>query len=195
MDTQPRIWHPPVVPYDPPADLAALTLAELAEAVAARRLPPVERWNPTERIDSGMRIATDGKWYHLGAPIARPAMVRAFSSLLWREPDGSHWLRTPQDWQAITVDDAAFVAVDLRADTDTLTFRLNTDELVMAGPDNPLRIAGTIDAPAAYLTVRYGLEARLDRSTWTQLAELALAGDGDPPSVVSRGARFVLVPA
>jgi uncharacterized protein len=63
---------------------------------------------------------------------------------------------------------------------------------VLAGPDNPLRAAGDPDCPAVYLAVRHGCEARIDRSTWLQLAELALASD---MIVTSRGARFSLVPA
>jgi hypothetical protein len=42
--------------------------------------------------------------------------------------------------------------------------------------------------------VRHGCEARLDRSTWLQLAEHALA-TGDGSAVESQGARFALIPA
>ena len=89
---------------------------------------------------------------------------------------------------------AAFIAVDMQARQDVLAFRLNTDELVLAGPDHPLRAAGDAETPAIYLAVRHGCEARLDRSTWVQLAEHALAR-GDGRSVVSQGAVFPLVPA
>ena len=40
--------------------------------------------------DSEMRIARDGTWFHQGSPIGRPNMVRLFSTILRREPDGSH---------------------------------------------------------------------------------------------------------
>jgi hypothetical protein len=182
------------MPYEPPPELAALSLAQIAEAVAARRLPPVERWTPAESIDSHMRIAADGAWFHEGRPITRPAMVRAFASLLLRDAECQHWLMTPHCRQAIAVEDAAFVAVDLRETDGALAFRLNTDELVLAGPDHPLRAVGDPDWPAIYLAVRHGCEARLDRSTWLQLAEHALAAD-EGLSVVSQGARFTLVPA
>jgi hypothetical protein len=75
-----------------------------------------------------------------------------------------------------------------------LAFRLNTDELVIAGPGNPLRAAGERDTPAIYLAVRHGCEARLDRSTWLQLAEHALATGGGS-AVTSQGAAFTLIPA
>lgn len=183
--------------YEVPPDLAALSLSQVAELVAQRKLPPIDRWQPAERIDSEMRIAADGRWYHQGSPIGRPAMVRAFSALLRRDPDGSHWLVTPQCLQSIAVEDVAFLAVDLKAADGALTFRLNTDEFVVADADHPLRAAGDPDAPAIYLGVRNGLEARLDRSTWLQLAELALArtgSGGEPLAVTSRGVTFPLVP-
>ena len=80
------------VPYTPPPELAGMSLAQIAEAVAERELPPVEQWSPDNVDDSHMRIAADGSWYHEGSQITRPAMVRAFAGLLNREADGSYWL-------------------------------------------------------------------------------------------------------
>ena len=185
------------MPYEPPPELAGLSLTEVAALVAARRLPPLERWNPTQVLDSQMRIAADGRWFHMGAAISRPAMVRAFSSLLMRDADGQHWLITPEDKQSIEVEDAAFIAVDVREDDGALAFRLNTDEFVIAGPDHPLTARGTLQAPALYLAVRHGCEARLNRSTWLQLAQIARSErpDGSDATVTSQGAKFALTPA
>lgn len=182
------------MPYDAPPELAAMSVAEIARAVEQRRLPPVESWNPTESVASEMRIAADGTWFHQGRPIRRPAMIRAFASLLMRDGQGQHWLVTPQCRQSIAVEDAAFIAVDVQCKGDAMAFRLNCDELVLAGPDHPLRAAGEPDVPAIYLAVRHGCEARIDRSTWLQLVELALAS-GDGLAVTSRGARFSLTPS
>lgn len=187
------MWHREPVPYDPPPELAGLSLAEIAEAVAAQRLPPVATWTPAETGDSHMTIAADGSWWHEGGRITRPAMVRAFASLLMRDGEGQHWLMTPQQKLAIAVEDAAFLAVDCVERESALAFRLNTDELVVADAAHPLSVRGTDEAPAAYLAVRNGCEARLDRSTWLQLAEVALA-QGDGSSVASGGASFPLTP-
>ncbi len=181
------------MPYHPPPDLAGLSLAEIAEQVAQRKLPPVEQWAPEREGDSHMRIAADGTWFHDGSPITRPAMVRAFSGLLTRDGDGRHWLVTPHERLAIVVEDAAFQAVDAVRTGDGIAFRLDTDDLVVAGPDHPLRAAGDADTPALYLHVRGGLEARLNRSTYAQLAEIALA-EGDDWCVTSLGQRFSLIP-
>lgn len=182
------------MPYEPPPELAGLSLAQIAELVAARKLPPLDAWSPQEIGDSEMRIAADGRWYHQGGLIARPAMVRAFASLLMRDADGQHWLVTPTQKLSIAVEDAAFLATDVRQDGDALAFRLNSDDFVIAGPDHPIRAAGDAENPAIYLAVRHGTEARLNRSTWAQLAEIALAGPGDGTSVTSRGATFPLMP-
>lgn len=170
-----------------------MSLADIAAAVAARKLPPVDKWEPAETADSHMRIAADGTWFHEGRPISRAAMVRAFASLLVRDPDGQHWLVTPECKQSIQVEDAPFIAVDMQVNDGALTFRLNTDDLVIVGPDNPIRSAGDPETPAIYVTVRHGCEARLNRSTYEQLARHALA-EGEGWTVTSNGAQFDLVP-
>lgn len=187
------------MPYEPPPELAALSLAEIAEAVTARRLPPLAEWAPAETGESHMEIRADGRWYHEGGEIKRPAMIRAFSTLLLRDEAGQHWLMTPYQRQSIAVEDAAFVATDVVRRTDeagqsALAFRLNTDDIVVAGPEHPLRAAGNAEVPALYLAVRNGCEARLNRSTYAQLAELALE-EGDDWTVSSGSARYSLVPA
>ena len=180
------------MPSEPPPERVALSLERIAELVAQRRLPPLDQWAPTATSDSRMRIAADGRWYHDGGEISRPAMVRAFASLLMRDGDGRHWLVTPQERQSIAVDDAAFMAVDCKREGDALAFRLNTDDLVIAGPDHPIVARGDADTPALYLGVRHGLEARLNRGTYVQVIEMALE-NGDL-AVSSQGARFPLVP-
>ena len=183
------------MPYEPPPELAALSLAEIAALAAARKLPPVDQWHPTASSDSLMQITADGRWFHDAkfpgdGEIKRPAMIRAFASLLRRDPDGQHWLVTPHERQSVVVDDAAFSAVDVVRLGTALTFRLNTDDTVVAGPEHPLIARGTAELPAIYLAVRHGTEARLNRSTWLQLVELA---DADL-TVTSQGAAFSLVP-
>jgi len=181
------------MPYEPPPELSELSLAEAAALVETRKLPPVSQWQPQTTLDSKMRIAADGRWFHDGGEITRPAMIRAFASLLMRDADGQHWLVTPEDRQSIAVDDAAFIAVDVKQDSDALIFRLNTDDLVIAGPDHPIIARGDRDVPAIYLGVRHGTEARLNRSTYSQIIDIAL--EGDDLTISSLGKIFPLVPA
>lgn len=182
------------MPYQAPPELAALSLAEIAEQVAARKLPPVESWSPQNETDSLMKITADGQWFHDGGAITRQAMVRAFSGLLKREEDGPHWLVTPFEKAKIEVEDAAYIAVDVSQKDHGLAFRLNTDDFVIASENNRLIARGNTETPALYLQVRGGLEARLNRSTYQQLADIALAS-GEDWTVESCGAKFSLLPA
>ncbi|MGB3377255.1 MAG: DUF1285 domain-containing protein [Allopontixanthobacter sediminis] len=182
------------MPYEAPPELASLTLAQIAEQVKQRKLPPVEDWSPQKTGDSLMRIAADGTWFHDGGEIRRPAMVRAFAGLLTRDAEGRHWLVTPFEKLSIEVVDAAFIAVDVSEVDGGLGFRINTDELVIAGPDNPITARGDPETPGIYVTVRRGLEARLNRSTYQQLLAIALAR-GDDWTVRSQGTNFALQPS
>lgn len=179
------------MPYEPLPDLATLSLAEIAALNDARKLPPVTQWNPVASSDSLMTILADGRWFHDGGEIRRPAMIRAFAGLLRREADGQHWLVTPAEKQSIKVEDAAFIATDVVVQDGALAFRLNTDEVVIAGDEHPLTARGTAELPAIYLAVRNGCEARINRSTWLQLVDLADA----ELTVTSQGRQFSLVPA
>lgn len=183
----------------PPDDLARLSLAEVAKLAEENRLPPVESWNPAHCGDSEMRIARDGTWFHQGSPIGRQAMVRLFSSILRREADGHYVLVTPVEKLDIAVDDAPFVAVEVKVDGEgsscVLSFRLNTGDVVMAGTEHPIRFDYATNGPHLYLLVRGGLEALVARPVWYELADLALANDSEPPGLWSNGAFFPLEPA
>jgi hypothetical protein len=184
------------MPMAPPPDLASLSLADIAKLAAEQKLPPVERWNPTHCGDSEMRIARDGTWFHQGSPIARKEMVRLFSTILRREPDGSFVLVTPVEKLDIAVEDAPFVAVELKAEraerSASLTFRLNTGDLVTASAEHPLRFEQAADGPRPYLRVRGALEALLARPVYYELAQIALASADEPAGVWSEGAFFPL---
>jgi hypothetical protein len=178
----------------PPIELQGISLAELQKLIDERRLPPVERWNPERCGHSGMRIARDGTWFHEGAPISRPAMVRLFSTVLRREADGRHVLVTPVEKLDIDVEATAFRAIEMRregeGEAQILAFKLDAGDAVILGPDHPLTIAETEHGPSPRLLVRHGLEAELSRPVYYELAELALAAD--PPGVWSSGAFFPL---
>lgn len=180
----------------PPEDLSRLSLAEIAQRAADRKLPPVESWNPAHCGHSDMRIARDGTWFHAGSPIGREAMVRLFASILRREADGRHVLVTPVEKLDIDVEDAAFIAVEVKSEgagaDRRLAFRLNTGDIVVADAAHPLRLGEGADGPLPYLAVRGGLEARIARPVYYQLAAIAIDEGADPPGLWSGGAFFPL---
>src|SRR5215472_9198328 len=132
---------------------------------------------PIDRGDLDMRIARDGTWFYRGSPIGRPALVKLFASVLRRESDGRYWLVTPVERGRIEVEDVPFLAVALTVQGEgceqELIFRTNMDDIVTAGPDNPLRVeTAATGEPTPYILVRDDLEARLVRSVFYDLVEL-----------------------
>ena len=83
---------------------------------AAKGPPPVHLWNPPFCGDIDMRIAADGTWFYQKTPIGRPALVKLFASMLKREGD-RYFLVTPVEKCGIAVDDAPFLAVELKVET------------------------------------------------------------------------------
>ena len=187
------------MPMAPLPDLHSLSIAEIARLADNRELPPVDRWNPAHCGSSEMRIARDGRWFYQGSQIGRAEMVRLFSGVLRREPDGSFVLVTPVEKLDIEVEDAPFVAVEMKAEGDgadaRLAFRLNTGDLVTAGAGHALRFEAGEDGPRPYLHVRGGLEALVARPVWYELAERAVAGEDGAAGVWSDGVFFRFEPA
>jgi len=182
-----------------PIRITGQPLEAIAALVADRTLPPVDKWNPTHCGNSDMRIARDGTWYHQGSPITRPAMVRLFSTVLRREPDGSHVLVTPVEKLSIHVDATAFIAVEMESQGEgegrRIALSLNSGDALVVGRDHPLTVTEDSHGPQPRVLVRHGLEATLARPLYYELAEIALAEAHDPPGVWSEGCFFSLNPA
>jgi hypothetical protein len=143
-----------------------------------------------------MRIARDGTWYHQGSPIGRPAMVRLFSTVLRREPDGRHMLVTPVEKLEIDVETTAFRAIEMMSEGEgrgrRIAFKLDSGDAVVLGPEHPLAVVEGEHGPSPRILVRHGLEAELTRPLYYELAEIALAEGHQPPGVWSSGAFFPL---
>src|SRR5690349_19402243 len=183
------------------SDDFAIGLASLQrDAAAGRGLPPVERWHPAHCGDIDIRIARDGIWFHQGTPIGRKELVRLFSTILRKDPDG-YVLVTPAEKMRIVVEDAPFVAVLLDVEgsgrEQKLIFTTNVGDQTTASVDNPIRVESdrATGEPAPYVHVRKGLEARIARAVFYQLADLAVPGDGEHAGflgVWSKGVFFRL---
>lgn len=146
------------------------------DAASGKGLPPVHLWNPPFCGDLDMRIAGDGTWFYLGTPIGRPALVRLFSSILKRE-DGKHFLVTPVEKVGIVVDDAPFLAVEMRKHEHrrgaTLTFRTNVDDWVTCDAAHRLRFEMAEDGGLMpYLHVRADLWAKVTRALYYDLVDI-----------------------
>ncbi len=150
--------------------------AAAKDAAATKGLPPVHLWNPPFCGDLDMRIAGDGSWYYMGTPIGRPALVRLFSTILKREND-KYFLVTPVEKVGIRVDDAPFMAVEMRkfsaASGLLLQFRTNVDDWVDCDAAHRLRFEpGEAGGLTPYLHVRADLWAKVTRSLYYELVDM-----------------------
>jgi hypothetical protein len=159
--------------------------------------PPVHLWNPPFCGDLDMRIASDGTWFDMKTPIGRPALVKLFASVLKREDD-KYFLVTPVEKCGITVDDAPFMAVEMKVEAGAagrvLHFRTNVDDWVACGSDHALRFEPEPDTGGLkpYLHVRRGLWAKVTRALFYDLVELGEEREvaGEEMFGVSSGNQF-----
>jgi len=130
-------------------------------------------------------IRRDGDWLYRGSSIRRKELVCLFAGVLTRDETGEYVLETPVERGRIEVEDAPFVAVELDwgvcgGGQQHLSFRLNTDQVVTAGPAHPIRMsAGVGDERVPYLHVRDGqggwpIEARICRAVYYEMVALAV---------------------
>jgi hypothetical protein len=178
-------------------------IAGAAKRAGEQGLPPVHLWNPPFCGDLDMRIASDGTWFYLKTPIGRPALVKLFASVLKREGD-RYYLVTPVEKCGIVVDDAPFMAVELKVEHgergQVLTFRTNVEDWVACGADHALRFEPEAETGGLkpYLHVRRDLWAKVTRALFYDLVELGEERDIDGErmfGVVSAGEFFVMAPA
>lgn len=175
-------------------------LARLAASlgdVGRKGPPPVERWNPAYCGEIDMRIAADGTWHYNGSPIARPALVRLFSTVLRKDPE-RYVLVTPVERVGIVVEDVPFLAVEMAVNGEgggrQIAFRTNVDDVVRVGPDHPLRF-DTDDTGGVrpYVRVRGDLWARVTRALAFDLVDLGDERDADGAFGVTVEGTFYLI--
>lgn len=171
------------------------TLQSEAGLEKPRSLPPVHLWNPAHCGDIGLEIRRDGSWWQDGVRFSREKLVRLFSTILRRDPDG-YYLVTPHEKVVVKVEDAPFAGV--RVDRhesgghQVILVTTNVGDVVAVDADHPLRVETDprTGEPSTYVLVRGGLEARLGRPAWYELVSWAEPGANGMMGVVSSGVRF-----
>ena len=116
---------------------------------------------------------------HDGSPIGRAELVRLFSTVLRKDPDGYH-LVTPVEKLKIKVEDLPFRAVTMQAADGVLGFTTDVGDKVEAGADHPIIVETDAETgePAPRLHVRADLWARITRPVFYELVEQAEGVDG-----------------
>jgi uncharacterized protein len=178
-------------------------IAGAVKTVSGKGPPPVHLWNPAYCGEIDMRIAADGTWFYQKTPIGRPALVKLFASILKRE--GEHYfLVTPVEKCGIVVDDAPFLAVEMRiidaASGRLLRFRTNVDDWVDCGPEHRLRFEAEPETGGLkpYVRIRRDLWAKVTRALFFDLVEIGEERVIDGTAmfgVASSGEFFAMAPA
>ncbi len=176
----------------PDSKTGLAAVAEAASQAPARSLPPVHLWNPTHCGDIDIVIRRDGLWLHENSPIGRPELVRLFSTVLRKDPDG-YCLVTPVEKLTIRVEDLPFRAVAVEETGETLTFTTDVGDTVEAGLEHPIRVDTDPDTgePSPALHVRGDLWARIVRPVFYELVERG-AVEGGRLVIRSGGEAFSL---
>ena len=121
------------------------------------------------------------------------AHVPLFAGLLRKDDDG-YVLVTPVEKLSIAVEDVPFRAVTVDAvgngEGQSLTFTTNVGDQLVLSAQHALRVTDGVP----YLHVRRGLEAKVARNVWYQLADIAVVRGGEM-GVWSGGQFFALGPA
>jgi hypothetical protein len=187
-----------------PARAPEGALRGLGEAAMGRLrgLTPAPSWNPPDCGDIDMRIAADGTWFYCGSPIGRAPLVQLFASILRKEGD-RFVLVTPVEKVGIKVDDAPFLAIEMRVEDEgtepRLSFRTNVEDMVTVDGEHPLRFErGAAEGLKPYVRVRGDLWALVKRALFYDLVGLGRTeplGSEDWFGVRSRGRFFPMCPA
>ncbi len=187
---------------------SVITLEEVLAAIVPDGidgpLPPVHLWSPERCTDIQMEIRADGSWWHEGSRIKRERLVKLFSRILRKDPDGQIYLVTPYEKVIVHVEDAPFVAIRVDRVGEAgpgqgLAFTTNLGDVAVASADLPIRVETDSETqePSPYVLVRGGLEAKLTRPVFYELADMAEAYEGcaEQLGVWSQGQFFGLGPA
>jgi uncharacterized protein len=167
-----------------PNSISGLMASLQAEAglEKPRSLPPVHLWNPPHCGDIGLVIRRDGTWMQDGVRFTREKLVRLFSTVMRRDPDG-YYLVTPHEKVVVRVEDAPFIGVRIDCThvegEPAILVTTNVGDVTLVDAEHPLRVVqdARTGEPSAYVMIRNGLEARLARPPWY---ELVAAADHDP---------------
>ncbi len=160
--------------------------------------PPLEKWQPPISGDIDIIICANGDWLHEGDKIQRPQLVSLFASILRREEDNQYYLVTPVEKWRITVEELPLqiVMMDIEnscTEKQSILFTSNVGRKYLLGRNYSLQVdyKETTAEPFPYVTLDYGLQAKINRSVFYSLVDVAEEA-GNELVIVSDGVKFSL---
>ncbi len=176
------------------------SLDDIQRQLGNHSQPPLHLWNPEFCGDIDIVIKRNGDWFHLGSKIKRQPLVKLFASILRKEEDGEYYLVTPVEKLRIKVEQCALVVTDIDVvagddGVQQLCVSTNVDSVFIVNKEQQLVVeedkseAG--DEPLPMVLLPNGLSAKLSRSVFYRLVDLAFERDGFL-YVASEGCEFTL---
>lgn len=164
------------------------------------KIPMLEQWHPPFCGDIDIQIKANGDWVHEGCVIKRIGLIRLFSQVLWTEGN-EVFLKTPAEKVRIQVEDAHFLVTDWQWVTTpkgaAVQFTTLTGESPTLGIDCDLWLADFHGEQRPYISMRFGMKALLQRSTFYSLANELIAiktAQGQGMGLYSAGQHYLLLP-
>ena len=143
-----------------------------------------------------IKINFTGEWFYNNSLIKKKALIKLFSSALVCDNKRNFFLETPVEKGSIEVEDSPFVVklfnVVGKDKRQKIIFKTNLDQEIVLSKKNPLFFKKKNQSYIPYIIVEKNLEARILRSVYYQLVNIALKKKIKPCSIFSQGKYFNL---
>ena len=154
-----------------------------------RRATPLQRF--------AIRIDSDGQWWHEGARISRDRLSALFAGVLARLDDGRYVLVTPAEWGVIEVEDVPYLITAMVVEGDdagvqVIRFTDSHGAEVVLDAEHVLVMREYRGGLCPYVALRRGLDARINRAVYYQLAEHLTQDDEGRFGVWSAGVFHIM---
>ena len=144
----------------------------------------VPRVPPGGSVESTIRRDRDGRWFHDGAPVDHPGVIRSFDQWIARHEDGRYVLKNTVNWAYVHIEGAPVFVRRARVEDATVCMDLSDGRQERLHPET-LRLD---EAGVLYCQVRFGrLTAQFSRQATFDLE--AVVDDDDDGVLLRIGGR------
>lgn len=140
------------------------------------KMPPVHLWQPEHTGSVDITIDEQGDWFHEGGIFERKALMKLFASIL-RFEDGQYYLVTPVERLKINVADVPFIIDAIKQSDEGVTLISQCEDVITLDDKSIWELRPYQNVTVPYVCVRNNLFARLSRSVFYQLVEIAMDQD------------------
>lgn len=164
------------------------TATYLSHIQTEKRIPPVDQWHPPFCGNMNLIIKANGQWWHEGRQMMRQGLIDLFASVLWREGD-DYFLKTPVEKIGIQVEDVPLFIEDVNlltlTDGQYIECITTHQDKIILNTEHGLILREFQGQLQPYVSVRFGLEAKIMRHAFYHLIEWCDLYEQDGQTVLS----------